>query len=215
MDLLDTKPPKLTKKMSQDAVDAVVKKWKEEELPRTLKARQKETHPDWGGDAEVFKQLQEAVEVVEMKLALKAYVPPPAEVKKCRQCKSPRIPDDALHCYECGLPYRQDKTRADCPTCEVTRNPTAAKFCFNCGYDYQVPDSFLDMMRTMGFAEEDIDSLARDGTVARWKKRSIFDKTLQQDMKFSLAKQKICRGEKGDLTGLFGGGLGGSGFGRY
>lgn len=203
MRLLAVKPPKLTKKMTQEEVDKRVLEWKEEELPKLLKARQKETHPDKGGDAAIFGKLHEAMEVVKKKLQLKAYKPPPAEVDKCRSCKSARIPKDAVHCWDCGMKYELEAPRPRCPVCDVGRNPIQAKFCYNCGYDYQVPDALLERMRAMGFTEGDIQHLQAKGTVGKWRRRSAFDQGLRQDMQFELSRRKMSRGDNSGMADIF------------
>jgi len=205
LELLDTKAPGLKKTMGQDEVDLVVSAWKEHDLPKIYKARRVALHPDKEeGNEEDFKLLPEALEVVQEKLHLKAYAPPPAEVKRCRQCNTLRTPNDAQHCHECGLQYKRVAPRAECPSCDQVRNPTRAKFCSSCGYDFHEPDAFIERMRGMGFTENDITVLRGDGTIARWRKRGAFDRQLTQDMKFDLAKRKMGRGDKADFASIFG-----------
>ena len=203
LSILGTKPPKLTKKMTQAEVDKRVQEWKDEELPKILKGRQKETHPDKGGDGKIFAQLENAVEVVRKKLHLKAYKPPPAEVKKCRSCGARRTPLDAIHCHECGAKYELEAPRTRCPVCDVGRNPGTAKFCYNCGYDYKVPDSFIELMVTMGFTAEDIHALTLDGSVSRWKRMPAFSQSLRSDMKLALAKRKLARGDNSGMADIW------------
>jgi len=209
--LLDIKPPRVSKKQSQAEIDEMVEDWKEGELADHFKKRRRDAHPDKPeGDEQLFKDLTVAFEEVKANLKLRKPKVPPAEVDQCRSCNVSRIPSDASHCYDCGLAYLRKEARTECPSCEVERNPTQAKFCHGCGYDYQMPDGFLERLRSIGYSDSDIRHFTDNGQIARWRRLPASSKELGDSIHFELQKRKIMRGGKGDFADLFGG----RGFGR-
>jgi hypothetical protein len=204
--LLDIKPPGVSKKQSQADIDTMVEAWKENELADHFKLRRRDAHPDRpDGDEDLFKDLTTAFEEIKANLKLRKPKTPPEQVTDCRSCNASRIPKDAAHCYECGLGYKRKVPWTECPTCATERNPTRAKFCFACGFDYQVPDGFLERLRSVGYTDSDIAYFTNSGQIARWRKMPPTSKELGDNIHFELQKRKIMRGGRGDFGGLFGG----------
>jgi hypothetical protein len=205
LEFMGIKPPGITRKMSQDDIDKLVEEWKAGELRDRYKELQKEWHPDRnGGTAEATKRFQDlgaAYEEIKDNLKLRKPKEKPAEVRSCRGCSSARVPDDAQHCYNCGLAYLRDAPRTDCPACSVSRNPTRAKFCHACGYDYQVPDNFHEVLAAKGFTRKEIEEMEADGTVARWRKvfrispfHPELRKAMDDKMMMTKMRRKIGKG---------------------
>lgn len=186
--LLDIKPPKISRDMSQRDIDKLVSEWKENELAARFKEKRREAHPDKpNGDEELFKDLTVAFEEVKKHLKLRKPVVPPSKVARCRRCKADRVPADATHCHDCGVRYRLDSTRVACPTCAAERQPSNAKFCHRCGYDYQVFDALIERMLAMGFREKDIAKLEEWGTLKRWRSVPATSPHLQAAMEKELS----------------------------
>lgn len=196
--LLGIKPPKITKKMSQDDIDKMVVDWKENELTAHYKKERAKAHPDKhpddaGAATKRFQNLGVAYDEVKEHLKLRKPKVPPAEVTHCRKCNTSRQPKTAIHCHACGARYELEKPRTVCPLCRCERVPSGAKFCHGCGYDYQVPDALIERLVGMGFRPDEIDKLENDGTLSRWRKLNPFNPHLTQAIKDKLHMTKIMR----------------------
>lgn len=195
--LLDLKPPKLKRGMTQADADRTLDAWKATALVDQLKSRRKEEHPDRHNNTDEsqqrFSRLTLAFEAVKEHLRLRI---PPAVVDKCRECGEVRKPVDARHCHDCGLAYLTDDPRVECPLCETARE-SGAKFCHSCGYDYQQPDALVERLLSMGFLRKDLDELEEDGTLGRWRKIPPFHpelkKVLEDELKHRQLKRKMAK----------------------
>jgi len=209
LDILGIKPPKVTKSMSQADIDLRVQEWKESELTEHYKKARKEAHPDRHGGTEEstqrFKDLHNAYEEVKAHLQLRKPKVPPAKVTECRDCGMTRVPNDAIHCWNCGRRYTLDKPRTECPACEADRNPSRAKFCPRCGYDYQVADVLAERLVAKGFTRDEIEGLRTNGTLDRWREVfnvAPFHPDLEKAMNDELHMATLRRGLSGRLRGL-------------
>lgn len=169
LELLDLKPPRAKRGMSQAQLDGHVEQWRNSTLKTRYRDLLKDAHPDLHDNSEESnekaKDLRAAYEVLKFNLKVRLPKPKPSEIPQCRKCKATRKPSDALFCHECGAKYVPDKPRTECPLCEVERKPAGAKFCHQCGYDYQVGDPFLELLRARGFSDKKIERLERQGVL--------------------------------------------------
>jgi len=167
--ILGLEVPKVSRGDTQEKINQVVAEWKKTTLKSRYHELLHEHHPDKNDNSpesnEKFKEIRAAYNVIRTRLQVQIPAPPPSEAKTCPHCSASRVPEDAIHCHECGKKYALKEDRCSCPACNIDREPAVAKFCHGCGYDYQVPDPILNILRSEGISESQIRKMEERGVL--------------------------------------------------
>lgn len=162
--IIGIESPKIKGK-TQAEVDAALLEWKEGELKRVWRARVRECHPDHGGDATVFNDVQEAYDQISKDLKI-----------RLRKPKKP-------------APDPPTSTDSHCPSGHQ-RFPPNAKFCHECGHSYNRDGLELRLLNR-GLTRHTMDILKADGTLARLRTLPPFSKDLENEIEILFHRQRL------------------------